>query len=72
MAAEVSSSLVRSLVYALGGKKGRRLANPDFSGSGYRPAMLSELGSRQEPMLCEETGLELAGAGDGARLLDVG
>lgn len=46
----------------------RRLANPDFSGSGYRPGMLSESGSRQEPSLCEEAGPELVGAGDGARL----
>lgn len=34
--------------------------------------MLSELGSRQEPMLCEAAGLELAGFGDGARPLEVG
>lgn len=66
--AEGSSS---GLVYTLCGKEGRRLANPNFSGSGYRPDALSELGSRQEPMLREEAGLELAGVGDGARLLEV-
>ena len=59
----VSSSLVRTLAYTLGGREGRRLTNPDFSGSKYRPDMLSELGSRQEPM-CEEARLELAGVGD--------
>lgn len=47
------------------------MANPNFSGSGYRPDTLSELGSRQEPILREEAGLELAGVGDGARLLEV-
>lgn len=67
----VSSSLVRTLAYTLGGREGRRSTNPDFSGSEYRPDMLSELGSRQEPM-CEEARLELAGVGDGARLLEVG
>lgn len=67
----ISSSLGGSLVYALGGREGRKLASPDFSGSGYRPDMLSELGSRQEPMLREAAGLELAGVGDGARLLEV-
>lgn len=35
------------------------------------PDMLSELGSRQEPMLREEAVLELGGVGDGARLLEV-
>lgn len=68
----ISSGLVRSLVYTLWGKKGRRPASPNFSCSGYRPDMLSELGSRQGPMLREEAGLELAGVGDGARLLEVG
>lgn len=34
--------------------------------------MLNELGSRQEPMLCEAAGLELAGFGDEARPLEVG
>lgn len=48
------------------------LANQDLSGSAYQPDMLSELGSRQEPVLREEAGLELAGVGDGARLLEVG
>lgn len=43
-----------------------------MGGSGYRPDKLSELGTRQEPMLGEEAGLELAGFGDGARLLEVG
>lgn len=65
-------SLVERLVYTLRGNEGRRLANPDFAGSGYRPDTLSVLGSRQGPMLCEEAGLELAGFGDGARLLEVG
>lgn len=65
-------SLIERLVYTLGAREGRRLANLDFGGSGYRPDMLSELGSRQELMLCEETGLKLAGFGDGARLLEVG
>lgn len=34
--------------------------------------MPSELDSRQEPMLREETRLELAGVGNGARLLETG
>lgn len=71
IAGGISSSLVRSLAYALGGREGRRLANPDFRGSGYRPDMPSELGSRQEPM-CIEAVLELTGVGDGAGLLEVG
>lgn len=48
------------------------MANPGFRGSGYRPATLSELGSRQEPRLREDAGPELAGAGDGAKLPAVG
>lgn len=67
----ISSSLVRSLAYALEGREGRRLANPDFRGGGYRPDTPSELGSRQEPM-CKEAVLELTGVGDGAGLLEVG
>lgn len=68
----ISSCLVRSPVCALRGKSGEGLANSDFSGSEYRPDMPSELDSRQEPMLREETRLELAGVGNGARLLEIG
>lgn len=39
-------SLGGSLVYVLGGREGRKLVSLDFSGSGYRFDMLSELGSR--------------------------
>lgn len=68
----LSSCLVRSPVCALHGKSGEGLANLDFSGSGYRPDMPSELDSRQQPMLREDTRLELAGVGNGARLLEIG
>lgn len=45
--------------------------SPEDRNEQLLPDMLSELGSRQEPM-CEEARLELAGVGDGARLLEVG
>lgn len=45
--------------------------SPEDKSEQLLPDMLSELGSRQEPMLREAAGLELAGVGDGARLLEV-
>lgn len=46
--------------------------SPEDRNEQLLPDILSELGSRQGPMLREEAGLERAGVGDGARLLEVG
>lgn len=45
--------------------------SPEDRNEQLLPDVLSELGSRQEPMMREEARLELAGVGDEARLLEV-